>query len=180
LIFDKNLRPESFNKIVSNKINNEEERNASIILNFSYEEKKEISNKISMKNYIDIAESDSKEREYLSSFFISRFYKISAYFFGLLFGMNLMFIYMIRGQLSYNLPYKAKEEYIVKFKKITQIKKILFYSLLVYQIGFGLLAIKSYKQYHIMIQHTIPELEKDIIMNNKYDFDKYEKLFSAK
>lgn len=178
MILDRNHRPDLYNRIISNKINNEEEKNASAIFNFSNKEQKEVSSKISRYNYIEITENDLKERDYLSSFFISNFTKMSAYFFGLMFGMNLILIFIIRRQLDHVFPYKAKEEHIIKLKKIYQMKRILFYSLLVYEIGFGLLAIKNYHQYRMMIMQTLPKFESDLIVSNKLNLEKYEKLFS--
>lgn len=178
LILDRNHRKDYYNRIVSDKINDKYEKRASKFLNFSNIEKKEIASKISRYNYIETPGNDLNERKFLSCFFISKFYKISANFFGLLFGMNLIFILMVRKQLDHKLPFKTKEDYIIKLKKINLMKKILFFSLIVYEVGFGLLAIKSLKQYRLMIQKTLPELESDLIITNKLDLDKYEKLFS--
>jgi hypothetical protein len=87
---------------------------------------------------------------------------------------------MIRRQLNYKIPYKAKDYFINKMKKLNRIRKILFYSLIIYEIGFGLLAINNYRQYEIMKKQIIPEFEKDLITINKSELEKYENCFFLK
>lgn len=180
LIFDRNHRPDYYNEIISNNFLKDENQNIYNFVTFSCNEKIEISRKLSENKYINGSGNDLKEREYLSSCFISRFNKVSAYFFGLLFGMNLFLLRMIRIQLNYKIPYKAKDYFINKMKKLNRIRKILFYSLIIYEIGFGLLAINNYRQYEIMKKQIIPEFEKDLITINKPELEKYENCFFLK
>lgn len=96
-----------------------------------------------------------------------------------MFSLNLVLIFVIRKQIDHKFPFKAKEDYILNMKKIIKMKKILFYSLIIYEIAFGLLAISNINQYKSITKHTLPELERDLVLNNKSELDKYEMLFSS-
>lgn len=178
LIFDKNHRPEFYDKIISNENKKEESLSTPFDFQFSVKEKNEAATKISRLDYIQISSNGIKEREYISNFLVSKFTKTCTLFFGIMFFMNLFFIILVRRQLKYKFPFKANEDFVRKMKKIVRMKKILFFTLIIYEIGFGLLVIKNYQQYQLISKQILPQLEGDIVISYKLDLDKYTNLFS--
>lgn len=150
------------------------------MLTFSNDHKIKISKKISDYNFFDNSKIRSEEKDYLSSIFVNKFYKVSSYFFAVLFGMNLFLLTIIGKQLNYKFPYMANKEYITKMKKLLILKRIIFYSLIIYEIGFCYLAVKNYKQHQIMRDIKIHELEKKLIANNKHELEEYGEFFFSK
>lgn len=95
----------------------------------------------------------------------------------MIFAMNGLCILYLRKGLKAQIPYKAREEYIKKFKKIQAIKNFLFYSLAFYQCGFSYLIYWNYFGYNEVKFKILPVVENILQEQTEKAINKYEEFF---
>jgi hypothetical protein len=164
-------------KIKNEEFGNDDNTNTANAYLFSKKQMKDISKKI-LNLGISIEEKKNEkntnieeiEKMYIYTYLKIDLHKTFIYFFGFLFGTNLFFIASVKKKLNYKIPYKASEEFVLRLKKLSQIRKILFFSLILYEAVFGLLVYQNYKNFNYLKSDVIYKLQDEV--ENKYIEDK--------